>query len=102
MLRKEKEYLISPPSMDVLTAYIRQPKQYKVPKESMIRYQGHKYSVPTRYIGCRVTTSEIDDSSCTLWGQPGSIQPASSLHICGQFTGSFASLFVAISSSSSS
>ena len=58
---KEKEYLNPLPSMDVLSAYIRQPKQYKVTKESMIRYQGHKYSVPTRYIGCQVTTSETDD-----------------------------------------
>ena len=55
---KEKEYLNPLPPMDILLSYFHHEKEYKVSKESMIRYKGKKYSVPTRYIGKYLTVSE--------------------------------------------
>ncbi len=58
--QKEKEYLNPLPKMDVLLSYFHHEKEYKVSKESMIRYKGKKYSVPTKYIAKYTTISEID------------------------------------------
>ena len=55
---KEKEYLNPLPPMDILLSYFHHEREYKVSKESMIRYKGKKYSVPTSYIGKCVTVSE--------------------------------------------
>ncbi|WBW94972.1 IS21 family transposase [Oceanirhabdus sp. W0125-5] len=57
---KEKEYLNPLPTMDILLSYFHHEKEYKVSNESMIRYKGKKYSVPTCYIGCYLTVSEIE------------------------------------------
>lgn len=57
---KEKEYLTPLPKMDVLLSYFHHEKEYKVSNESMIRYKGKKYSVPTKYIGKYTTVSEIN------------------------------------------
>ena len=57
---KEKEYLSPLPRLDILLSYFHHEKEYKVSKESMIRYKGKKYSVPTRYIGKYLTLSEKD------------------------------------------
>ena len=57
---KEKEYLNPLPNIDILLSYFHHEKEYKVSKESMIRYKGKKYSVPTKYIGNYVTVSEIE------------------------------------------
>ena len=57
---KEKEYLNSLPTMDILLSYFHHEKEYKVSNESMIRYKGKKYSVPMSYINCYLTVSEID------------------------------------------
>lgn len=46
--------------MDILLSYFHHEKEYKVSKESMVRYKGKKYSVPTKYIGKCVTVSEIN------------------------------------------
>ncbi len=51
---KEKEYFLPLPYISVLEKYISRQedsKTYLVNRESMIRYEGRKYSVPTRYIG---------------------------------------------------
>ena len=58
--QKEKEYLNPLPPMDVLISYFHHEKEYKVSNESMIKYKGKKYSVPTSYIGSYLTVSEID------------------------------------------
>ena len=58
---KEKEYLIPLPLMECLLPYFYQEKEYKVTPESMIRYKGKKYSVPTRFIGDYLTVSETED-----------------------------------------
>ena len=63
LFAKEKEYLLPSPTMDILTSYFsrQEEKTYTVNKESMIKFEGRKYSVPTRYIGERMTVT-IDDS----------------------------------------
>lgn len=62
-LQKEKEYFLPIPYTAVLDKYIsrqEEQKTYLVNRESMIRYEGRKYSVPTRYIGERMTVKETD------------------------------------------
>lgn len=59
-MEKEKEYLI-PVNIDLLKIYISNPKTYKVSKESMITYQGKKYSVPTCYVGYCLSVKEDDE-----------------------------------------
>lgn len=63
LFSKEKEYLLPLPSMDILQNYIsrQEDKTYSVNRESMIKYNGKKYSVPTRYIGERMTI-KVDDN----------------------------------------
>lgn len=58
--QKEKEYLNPLPTMDILLSYFHHEKEYKVSNESMIRYKGKKYSVPTSYIGQYLTVSEVE------------------------------------------
>lgn len=67
--KKEKEYLNPLPTMDVLLSYFHHEKQYKVSNESMIRYKGKKYSVPTIYIGCYLTVSQIDSELYIYFNQ---------------------------------
>lgn len=57
---KEKEYLNPLPVMDLLLSYFHHEKEYKVSRESMIRYKGKKYSVPTIYIDKYVSVSETE------------------------------------------
>jgi len=57
---KEKEYLNPLPELDILLSYFHHEREYKVSNESMIRYKGKKYSVPTSYIGYYLTVKEID------------------------------------------
>lgn len=64
---KEKEYLNPLPSMDSLISYFLQEKEYKVTYESMIKYKGKKYSVPTRYIGFNLTVDESDNEICIYY-----------------------------------
>lgn len=63
LFNKEKEYLLPLPSMEILQNYIsrQEDKTYSVNRESMIKYNGKKYSVPTRYIGERMTV-KVDDN----------------------------------------
>ena len=51
---KEKEYLI-PVNYQLLENYSLPEKTYKVSNESMINYQGIKYSVPIKYVGKNIT-----------------------------------------------
>lgn len=55
--KKEKEYLNPLTNMEALMSYFQHEKEYKVSNESMIKYKGKKYSVPTKYIGCNVTVN---------------------------------------------
>ena len=66
---KEKEYLLPSPNMDILTSYFsrQEEKTYVVNKESMIRYEGRKYSVPTRYIGERMTVTTDDSDNLSIY-----------------------------------
>lgn len=68
-LKKEKEYFLPLPSATILDKYIfgqEEQKTYLVNRESMIRYQGRKYSVPTRYIGKRMTIN-VNDGNLEIY-----------------------------------
>lgn len=69
LISKEKEYLLPSPNMDILTSYFsrQEEKTYVVNKESMIRYEGRKYSVPTRYIGERMTVTTDDSDNLSIY-----------------------------------
>ena len=58
--QKEKEHLLPIPNQKILKSYVDSPKEYKVSKESMIKFNGKKYSVPTYLIGKSVTVEETD------------------------------------------
>ena len=60
LFEKEKEYL-NPVSYELLETYCSQQKTYKVSNESMIKYNGIKYSVPIQYVGKQITVSEDDN-----------------------------------------
>ena len=56
----EKEYL-KPVNYEILENYSLIEKTYKVSHESMISYQGIKYSVPIQYIGKPITVKDTDN-----------------------------------------
>lgn len=60
LFEKEKEYLI-PVNIDILKPYYTQEKTYKVTNESMITYQGIKYSVPIQYVGKQLKVLDEDN-----------------------------------------
>ena len=60
LFQKEKEYLI-PVNIDILKNYYIPEKTYKVSNESMINYQGIKYSVPIQYVGKQITVLDEDN-----------------------------------------
>lgn len=57
---KEKEYL-KPVNYQLLENYSLPEKTYKVSNESMINYQGIKYSVPIQYVGKNITVIDEDN-----------------------------------------
>ena len=57
---KEKEYL-KPVNYEILENYYLPQKTYKVSNESMISYQGIKYSVPIQYVGKELTVLDEDN-----------------------------------------
>jgi transposase/putative transposon-encoded protein len=66
-LSKEQEYLKPLPIMNMLLSYISRQKEYTVSKESMIKCNGKKYSVPTKYIGKKVTIIETSDNNICIY-----------------------------------
>lgn len=66
-LKKEKEYLKPLPMMDMLLFYISRQKEYTVSKESMVKYNGKRYSVPTKYIGNKVNITETSDGNICIY-----------------------------------
>jgi len=69
LFQKEKEYLLPLPHMELLQSYIsrQEEKTYPVNRESMIKYEGRKYSVPTRYIGKRMTVTTDDSGNLSIY-----------------------------------
>lgn len=61
-LEKEREYFLPLPKASILEKYVshHEEKTYLVNRESMIRFEGKKYSVPTRFIGMRMTVKRDD------------------------------------------
>lgn len=80
LLKSELPYLIKA-NLDILTGYFEDVISKKVSMESMISYEGRKYSVPPKYIGKKVditdTGSGFDVSfDCHLirhWEKSGKI-----------------------------
>nr|WP_312292646.1 IS21 family transposase [Clostridium chromiireducens] len=66
-LKKEQEYLKSLPPIDMLLSYIFSEKGYTVSKESMVKYDGKKYSVPTKYIGKKLNITETSDGNISIY-----------------------------------
>lgn len=61
--KKEKEYLSPEPRYDILEAYYdKQELSRKVPKDCLISYKKHKYSVPPTYVGKIVTLKAKEDN----------------------------------------
>lgn len=67
LLKKEKEYLRPLINIDLLLSYISAQKEYKVNKESMVNYNGKKYSVPTKYIGKKVNITCLDNNNINIY-----------------------------------
>ena len=57
MFYKEKEHLLPKSNLNTLYSYIsdQEDNTVKVNRESMIKYEGRKYSVPIKYIGERMS-----------------------------------------------
>lgn len=66
-LAKEKEYLKPLPMQDMLLSYVSRQKEYTVSKESMIKFNGKKYSVPTKYIGEKLNITETSDGNICIY-----------------------------------
>ncbi|MBP1925613.1 hypothetical protein J2Z76_001472 [Sedimentibacter acidaminivorans] len=67
LFKKEKEYLKPIYNIDLLLSYISAQKEYKVNKESMISYNGKKYSVPTKYIGKKLNINCLDNNNINIY-----------------------------------
>ena len=69
LFKEEKEYLLPLPHMELLSGYVsrQEEKTYLVNRESMIKYEGRKYSVPTRYIGERMTVTTDDSGNLSIY-----------------------------------
>jgi hypothetical protein len=50
LFQKEKEYLQSLPSAEVIESYLSYDRQTTVRKDSMVTFMKSKYSVPAEYI----------------------------------------------------
>ena len=50
----EKEYLSPLPNNKIFSSYLSNRETRKVAKDSMISYEGNKYSVPVKYINCNL------------------------------------------------
>lgn len=52
-----------------MTKYIsrQEEKTYLVNKESLIKYEGRKYSVPTNYIGKRMTVKKDANDNLNIY-----------------------------------
>lgn len=67
LLKKEREHLLPIPDMYCLESYLYPEKAYTVHKDSMIKYNGKRYSTPTKYIGSKVTIRECDDGNLCIY-----------------------------------
>ena len=61
LFQKEKEYLQSLPSEEVIESYLSHNRQTIVRKDSMVTYNKCKYSVPAEYIGKPVSLQVTND-----------------------------------------
>lgn len=65
--QKEKEYLLPEPNYDILNDYTNEPRILrKVSKESLVTFNGKRYSVPNKYIGKEVEL-QIQDNTLQIY-----------------------------------
>ena len=67
LFQKEKEYLQSLPSDEVIESYLPHDRQTTVRKDSMVTYNKCKYSVPPAYIGKPVRLQVKSDKLCIYY-----------------------------------
>lgn len=67
MFQKEKEYLQSLPSNEVIESYLPHDRQTTVRKDSMVTFNKCKYSVPPAYIGKPVRLQVKSDKLCIYY-----------------------------------
>ena len=58
----EKEYLLPLPNNKIFSSYLSNRQTRKVAKDSMISFNGNRYSVPVKYIGFDLNVIEKDNS----------------------------------------
>lgn len=58
----EKEYLLPLPRNNILNSYLSNRQIRKVAHDSMISFNGNKYSVPVKYIGLDLNVLQKDNS----------------------------------------
>ena len=64
---KEKEYLNPEPNYDILSDYFTEGSIFrKVSKDSLITYQGKRYSVPKKFIG-KIVTLECTNETISIY-----------------------------------
>lgn len=62
-LEIEQKHLLPLPNINIIESYVEKKNEYKVTDESMIKYFGNKYSVPTNLIGKDVEVRIEDNGS---------------------------------------
>ena len=67
LFQKEKEYLQSLPSNEVIESYLPHDRQTTVRKDSMVTFNKCKYSVPPAYIGKPVRLQVKSDKLCIYY-----------------------------------
>jgi len=60
LFQKEKEYLLPLPKESILNNYTKKMNKYLVYPDSLINFNGKKYSVPSKYIGQRVLAQQVE------------------------------------------
>ena len=58
----EKEYLLPLPRNNILNSYLSNRQTRKVAQDSMISFNGNKYSVPVKYIGLDLNVIQKDNT----------------------------------------
>ena len=67
LFQKEKEHLQPLPLNDVIESYQNTDRKTKVQKDSLVIYEGHRYSVPPAYIGKTVSLKTTADNMLQVY-----------------------------------
>lgn len=61
LFQKEKDYLQPLPNRKVMESYMRHDRQTTVQKDSLVIFNGSRYSVPSAYIGKTVSLKQVEN-----------------------------------------